>query len=66
MPDRPPPARVHRNATTAMSAIMIVIGVALLIRTIATGGGALAKGILIGVLFIAAGGLRLYVQSRQR
>jgi hypothetical protein len=49
-----------------MSAIMIVIGVAILVRTIADGGGVLATGILVGVLFIAAGGLRLYVQTRQR
>jgi hypothetical protein len=49
-----------------MSAIMVVIGIAIIVRTIAGGGGALATGILIGVLFIAAGGLRLYIQSRQR
>jgi hypothetical protein len=60
------PGRIHRNATSTMSAIMIVIGVAIIGRTVAAGGGALATGILIGVLFIAAGGLRLYVQTRQR
>jgi hypothetical protein len=49
-----------------MSAIMIVIGIAIVVRTVAAGGGALATGILIGVLFMAAGALRLYVQSRQR
>jgi uncharacterized membrane protein len=49
-----------------MSMIMVVIGIAILVRTVAAGGGALASGILIGALFIGAGGLRLYVQSRQR
>jgi hypothetical protein len=49
-----------------MSVIMIVLGVAIVARTLAAGGGALASGILIGVLFMAAGALRLYVQSRQR
>jgi hypothetical protein len=49
-----------------MSAIMVAIGIAIIVRTIIAGGGALATGILIGVLFIAAGSLRLYVQSRQR
>jgi hypothetical protein len=49
-----------------MSAIMVVIGVAIIVRTIVAGGGAFATGILIGVLFIAAGGLRLYVQSRKQ
>jgi hypothetical protein len=57
---------MHRNATSAMSVIMIVLGVAIVARTLAAGGGALASGILIGVLFVAAGALRLYVQSRQR
>ena len=49
-----------------MSVIMIVLGIAIVARTVAAGGGALATGIVIGVLFIAAGALRLYVQSRQR
>jgi hypothetical protein len=62
----PEPGGIHRNATSAMSAIMVAIGIAIIVRTIVAGGGALATGILIGVLFIAAGSLRLYVQSRQR
>jgi hypothetical protein len=62
----PEPGGAHRNATSAMSAIMVAIGIAIIVRTIIAGGGALATGILIGVLFIAAGSLRLYVQSRQR
>jgi hypothetical protein len=49
-----------------MSIIMIVLGVAIVARTLAAGGGALATGILIGVLFVAAGALRLYIQTRQR
>jgi hypothetical protein len=62
----PDPTRIHRNATSTMSAIMVVIGVAIVVRTIIAGGGALATGILIGGLFIAAGGLRLYVQHWRR
>jgi hypothetical protein len=46
------------------SAAMVVIGIALLIRTIAAGGGALASGIVLGVLFIAAGVGRIYLQWR--
>ena len=44
---------------------MIVIGIALLIRTIAEGGGATALGLLLGVLFVAAGAGRLYVERRR-
>jgi hypothetical protein len=62
----PDPTRIHRNATSTMSAIMVVIGVAIVVRTIIAGGGALATGILIGGLFIAAGGLRLYVPHWRR
>ncbi len=47
-----------------MSIAMIVIGIALVVRTIAAGGGAIAIGVLLGVLFVAAGAGRLYLQSR--
>jgi hypothetical protein len=45
-----------------MSAAMVVIGVVLLVSTIARGGGPLAVGILLGILFVAAGIGRLYVE----
>jgi hypothetical protein len=47
-----------------LSILMIVIGVALLVRTATAGGGALATGVLLGVLFVLAGAARLYLQSR--
>jgi len=43
---------------------MIVIGVALIVRTLVAGGGALATGIILGVLFVLAGVARLYLQLR--
>jgi hypothetical protein len=48
-----------------MSVVMMVIGVALVVRTVVAGGGAVATGVLLGVLFIAAGAGRLYLQFRQ-
>ena len=57
-------ASVHRTTTRWMSVVMIVIGVALLARTLAAGGGGLATGVILGVLFILAGAGRLYLQSR--
>jgi len=61
----PSPRDVHRGATRVLSVLMIVIGVAILVSTIARGGGPLAVGLLLGVLFVAAGAGRLYVE-RQR
>jgi hypothetical protein len=61
MPER---QQLQRSSTRVMSIAMIVIGIALVIRTIAAGGGAIAIGVLLGVLFVAAGAGRLYLQSR--
>lgn len=47
-----------------MSVAMILVGIALLVRTLIAGGGAIATGVLLGVLFIAAGAGRLYLQFR--
>ncbi len=47
-----------------MSILMVLIGIAILVRTVIAGGGALAAGVLLGLLFIAAGGARLYLQFR--
>ena len=48
--------------TRVLSALMIVIGVAIVVRTLAEGGGALALGLVVGVLFVAAGAGRLYAE----
>jgi hypothetical protein len=44
-----------------MSAVMVLIGVVLLISTLVHGGGPLAIGVLLGLLFVAAGAGRLYL-----
>jgi len=49
-----------------MSALMVLIGLALLASTIARGGGPLAIGVLLGVLFVAAGAGRLYLSRGTR
>jgi hypothetical protein len=43
---------------------MVVIGVAMLVTTISRGGGALAIGIVLGVLFVVAGVGRLWLSRR--
>jgi hypothetical protein len=49
-----------------MSLLMVVIGCVLIVRTIVAGGSISATGILLGALFILAGAIRLYVQTRGR
>ena len=52
-------------ATQLLSVLMVLIGVAMVVRTLAAGGGAAAIGLLLGVLFVAAGIGRLYVERRR-
>jgi hypothetical protein len=48
--------------TLVLSGLLVALGVAIIVRTIAAGvGGGL--GLLIGALLILAGGLRLYLQK---
>jgi hypothetical protein len=49
-----------------MSVILIVLGIVLVIRTVAAGGGPVAAGVLLGILFVFAGAGRLYLQHRGR
>ena len=51
--------------TVLMSAAMVVLGVAMIAITLSRGGGPLAGGLLFGVLFILAGGGRLWLQLRR-
>ena len=61
----PEPRQLHRSSTRVMSVLMILIGIAILIRTVAAGGGAIATGVLLGVLFVLGGAARLYLQIRR-
>jgi hypothetical protein len=49
-----------------MSTVIVVIGVVLLASTLARGGGPLAIGVLLGVLFVLAGVGRLYLTREER
>jgi hypothetical protein len=56
--------QLYSSSTRVLSITMIVIGIALIVRTLAAGGGAIATGIVLGVLFVLAGVARLYLQLR--
>ena len=51
--------------TLVLSGLMVVLGVAMVVRTLAGGGGPLAVGIVLGLLFVAAGAGRLWVERRR-
>ena len=54
------------NAVTlVMSVLMIGLGVAMIAVTLTNGGGPVAFGVIIGLLFVAAGGGRLWVLRRR-
>jgi hypothetical protein len=44
---------------------MVVLGIAIVVRTIAGGGGPLAYGLIIGLLFVAAGAARLLLERKR-
>ncbi len=48
------------------SVLMIVVGIALIVRTLTAGGGAFATGLILGLLFIAAGLGRIYLRRTPR
>jgi hypothetical protein len=60
----PEPRPFRHTYTRVMSILMVVIGLAILVRTFAAGGGVAATGVLLGILFVAAGVGRLYLQGR--
>jgi hypothetical protein len=52
-------------ARLLLPGILVVLGVAILARTIAGGGGPLAVGVLLGLLFVAAGAGRIWLERRR-
>jgi hypothetical protein len=56
---------IHRSATLLLSAVIAVLGVVILVRTVASGGGPVSLGVLFGALFVGAGAGRFYVTWRR-
>jgi len=51
--------RAYLASSRALSAILCVIGVALVVSTLLRGGGPLALGVVVGVMFAVLGAARL-------
>lgn len=58
------PERVYAGSVRTFSVVMLGLGAAILIKTIAAGGGPLSVGILLGIAFMAVGAGRLWLASR--
>jgi hypothetical protein len=52
---------LHRGSTFVLSAAMVVIGLAVVVESLAESVSAIAGRLLIGILMIAAGIGRLYI-----
>lgn len=56
--------RVYRGAVRAFSLAMAAIGLAVLVLTLANGGGPASVGFLIGIAFLVVGAGRLWLSAR--
>ncbi|MHB8241372.1 MAG: hypothetical protein ACYDHN_05225 [Solirubrobacteraceae bacterium] len=57
--------QAHRTGTLLFSVAMLAIGVALIVQVIGGDGSVLSARLLLGVLFLAAGAGRAYVEIRR-
>jgi hypothetical protein len=64
MSRRPSPDEGYALAVRTFSVVIIGFGVAMLVLTLARGGGPLAVGVLFGLLFIGLGAGRLYLARK--
>jgi hypothetical protein len=51
--------RAYRQSTRVLSVLLLAVGVALVATTLASGGGPLAAGVVLGVLLAGLGAGRL-------
>ncbi len=58
--------RVYRNSTRALSAVIVVLGGAMIATALAGGGGPLALGVILGTLLVLLGLGRLYLARGRR
>jgi hypothetical protein len=58
------PERIYRGSVRVLSVAFLGIGLAILTITLASGGGALSVGTLLGVAFVVVGAGRLWISAR--
>jgi len=60
----PAPDEVYRGVTRLFAVIILGFGVAIVVVTLANGGGVASFGFLIGIVFAGLGAARLYLATR--
>jgi len=62
----PAPDEVYRGATRVFAAIIVAFGLAIVVVTLASGGGIASVGVWMGIGFVGLGAARLYLAMRAR
>ena len=57
--------RAYHGAVRGLSLVFVVLGLVLLVATLANGGGPASIGFLMGILFTAVGIGRFWIASKQ-
>ncbi|MFA4929975.1 MAG: hypothetical protein WC558_15775 [Patulibacter sp.] len=55
---------MHGSVTIVLSTVVALLGLAMIVTAVAGGGGPLARGVLVGALFLLAGGGRAWLAWR--
>jgi multisubunit Na+/H+ antiporter MnhB subunit len=53
--------RAYTTSTRVMSALILILGLAMVVSALARGGGALALGVVLGVMLALLGAGRLWL-----
>jgi hypothetical protein len=56
--------RAYRASTRALAVVAFLLGLTMIVIAIAKGGGVLAVGVVVGVLFMIYGGVRYRQATR--
>jgi hypothetical protein len=56
-----PVHRAYLASTRVLSALLVLVGAAMVVSTVARGGGVLALGVVLGTLLLLVGAGRLYL-----
>jgi hypothetical protein len=57
--------RAYLHSTRVFAVLTCALGLAMVVSTVARGGGPLALGVIVGAAFAAIGAGRLYLASRR-
>jgi hypothetical protein len=57
--------RALTASSRTLQALVCLIGVALIVSTVARGGGPLALGVILGAMFVVLGAARLWLSTRR-